>query len=271
MLDEFSLHDKKALVTGGGRGIGKAIALVLAEAGADVAVAARTESQIQETAQEIRDLGRSSLAIQADVSGSKQVDDMAARAIEGLGRIDILVNAAGVSKGGPVVPLPDPPSSKIRWDFKVGMSDETWHEVIQTTLSSAFYCCRAIAPQMLERRQGKIINISSNNDIMAYPYGAAYYSSKAALKMLTKVLASEWARYNINVNGIGPGWFITDMTRAGFDDPEIYERRVGQVPLKRLTDLRDLGLLATYLASPASDWMTGQIIYLDGGESAVHN
>ena len=269
MLKEFSLEGSTALVTGGGRGIGKAIALVMA--GADVAIAARTLSQVEETTEEIRSLGRRSLSIQADVSDSRQVDEMVARTTEGLGRIDILVNVAGISRGGPVVPLPDPPSSKSRWDLRVGMSDETWHLVIESTLSSAFYCCRAIAPQMLERRRGKVINISSVNDILAYPYGAAYNSSKAALKMLTKVLAGEWASYNINVNGIGPGWFNTEMTRAGFEDPEIHAQRVGQVPMGRLTDLRDLGLLAVYLASPASDWMTGQMLYLDGGESALHN
>ena len=123
---------------------------------------------------------------------------------------------------------------------------------------------------MLERRSGKIINVSSMTGILAEAYYTAYDSSKAALNMLTKCLALEWGRFNINVNGIGPGWFMTEMTRPGFIDQAVHEARVKGVPLQRLTDARDVGLLAVYLASPASDWMTGQVIYLDGGQSAIH-
>ena len=124
---------------------------------------------------------------------------------------------------------------------------------------------------MLERRYGKIINIASTNAVMAYPYGAPYQTSKAGLKMFTKVLAMEWAAFNITVNAILPGWFVTEMTRSGFDNPEVHHHRVEGLPMKRLTSNRDLGLLALYLASPASDWMTGQAIALDGGETALYN
>jgi NAD(P)-dependent dehydrogenase (short-subunit alcohol dehydrogenase family) len=133
------------------------------------------------------------------------------------------------------------------------------------------YVCRAVAPQMLERRSGKIINIASTNSILAYPNGSAYQVSKAGMKMLTKVLAGEWGRYNINVNAIGPGWFMTEMTEDSLNVPGNYQDAVSNIPLGRLTNLRDLGLLAVYLASPASDWMTGQIIYLDGGETALYS
>ena len=196
MIKEFGLEGSTALVTGGGRGIGRAIALVLAEAGADVAVASRTLAQLEETAGEIRDLGRRSVAIQADVADSAQVDEMVARATEALGRIDILVNNAGIGKGGPVAPLPDPPPGAPAHETPTGMSDETWRSVLETNLSSAFYACRAVAPQMLERRKGKIINVASTNAVLAYPYGAPYQSSKAAMKSLTRVLAGEWAPYN---------------------------------------------------------------------------
>ena len=264
MLNEFSLEGKTALVTGGGRGIGKAIALVMAEAGADIAIAARTFSQLEETAHEIRALGRRATPIQVDVSDSKQVDIMVEQATDELGQIDILINNAGIGRGGAVVPLPDGAS-------EVRMSDETWREVIDTNLNSTFYCCRAVAPQMIARREGKVINVASTNAVIAYPEGAPYQSSKAVVKMLTKVLAGEWAPYNVKVNGIGPGWFITDMTKALFEDPDFYDRTLADTPLGRLTDLRDLGLLAVYLASPASDWMTGQMLYLDGGETAIFN
>ena len=271
MLREFSLEGKTALITGGGRGIGKAMALVMAEAGADVAVAARTLKEVEQAADEVRGLGKRSLAIQADISDSKQVDEMVAKATEALGRIDILVHNAGRGGGGPVAPLPNPPEGEVSWDHKVGMSDETWHEVMDTNLSSTFYCCRAVAPQMMERRQGKIITVSSTSAILARAYSSVYNTSKAGMNMLTKILALEWAPYNITVNGIAPGWFLTEMSRVGFEDPVIHENRLAEIPLGRLTELRDLGLLAVYLASSAGDWMTGQVLYLDGGGSAHIN
>ena len=267
-LKQFSLEGKTVLVTGGGRGIGKAIALTMAQAGADVAVAARTHKEIEETAKEIQGVGRRSLAIKTDVSNSTQVDEMVSKASESLGRVDILVNNAGVGELAPVAHLPTPLDR--REIFAEETSDEMWRRVIEVNLTSAFYCCRAVAPQMLKRRSGKVINVSSTDSIMAYPGGAAYNASKAAMNALTRTLAVEWAPYNINVNGIGPGWFITDMTREGFEDPEIRKYRLSDVPLGRLTDVQDLGSLAVYLASPAADWMTGQIIYLDGGESSSH-
>jgi 2-deoxy-D-gluconate 3-dehydrogenase len=277
MLKEFSLEGKTALVTGGSSGIGEAIALVFAEAGADVAVAARTMKNVEAVAEKVRELGQRGVAIQCDVSDSEQVDAMVDKATRELGRIDILVNNAGTGTGGPVAPLPDPPSSRFSAHYNnpaehaVGLSNEDWDKVLNTNLSSVFYTCRAVGPQMMAAKQGKVINIASTNAIMAYPYGAPYQTSKAGMKMLTKVLSVEWGAYNINVNCILPGWYVTEMTRKGFDIPEIRQSRIDGLPLGRLTDTRDLGLLAVYLASPASDWMTGQAIALDGGETAMVN
>ena len=254
MLKEFSLSGSTALVTGGGRGIGRAIALTLAEAGADVAVSARTLSQVEQVAEEIRALNRRSLALQADVTDMLSVDQMVAHTTDQLGRIDILVNNAGM--GGS-------PSSVASF------SNDTWQRTIETNLTGPFYCCRAVASQMLERRSGRIINISSNYGTIAAVDGAAYNSSKAALNMLTKVLALEWAPYNVGVNAIGPGWFETGMTKTSLETPEQRAEVESIIPMKRLTSLRDLGLLAVYLASPASNWMTGQLIYMDGGETAA--
>ena len=271
MLSEYSLEGKAALVTGGGRGIGKAIALVLAEAGADVAVASRTLDEVEQVAAEVRALGRKSAALQVDVSDSAQVDRAVARATDTLGKIDILVNNAGISYGAvPLVPMEKQPDEMIIGDLKAGLTDDQWTRLHGINLNSAFYCCRAVGGQMLERRSGKIINVSSINGILADPYYTAYHSSKAALNMFTKCLALEWARFNINVNGIGPGWFITSMSRRGLMSQEFYEASIKGIPLRRLTDTRDVGLLAVYLASPASDWMTGQVIHLDGGQSASH-
>ncbi len=253
MLKEFSLSGKTALVTGGGRGIGRAIALTLAEAGADVAVAARTLSQVEQVANEIRALNRHSLALQVDVTDSLRVDEMVTHTTTELGRIDILVNNAGISGKSSLA----------------SFSNDAWHRIIETNLSGPFYCCRAVASQMLERRFGRIINVSSISATVATMGGAAYNSSKAALNMLTKVLALEWAPYNVGVNAIGPGWFETEMSKASLETTEQRARVENIIPMGRLTSLRDLGLLAVYLASPASNWMTGQVIYLDGGETAA--
>jgi NAD(P)-dependent dehydrogenase (short-subunit alcohol dehydrogenase family) len=253
MLEEFSLNGSTALITGGGRGIGRAIALTLAEAGADVAIAARTLSQVEQVAEEVRALNRHSLALQADVTDPLSVAEMVTYTNNELGRIDILVNNAGI------------------WGTSslASFNDDAWHRIIETNLNGPFYCCRAVAPQMLECRSGRVINISSNYATMAAVNGAAYNSSKAALNMLTKVLALEWAPYNVGVNAIGPGWFETEMSKASLETPEQRAEVESIIPMGRLTSLRELGLLAVYLASPASNWMTGQVIYLDGGETAA--
>ena len=253
MLKEFSLSGSTALVTGGGRGIGRTIALTLAEAGADVAIAARTLSQVEEVASEIRALNRRSLALKTDVTDSLSVNEMVSYTTDQLGKIDILVNVAGISGSASLD----------------SFSDEAWSRIIETNLSGPFYCCRAVAGQMLEDRSGRIINVSSTSGAKATAGGSAYNASKAGLNMLTKVLAAEFAPYNVCVNGIGPGWFETDMTRSFLETPEQRTQVESIIPMGRLTSLRDLGLLAVYLASSASSWMTGQVIYLDGGETAV--
>ena len=187
-----------------------------------------------------------------------------------MGRIDILVNNAGLGLGGAVVvPLPGPTDSELGLNTERVITPEIWDQLISTNLNSAFYCCRAVGPQMLDRRSGKVINILSSNAARAYPFTGPYNASKAGLRMFTKVLALEWAPYNVNVNAIGPGAFRTEMTRKRHDDPEAKAKIIKMLPLGRLTDVRDNGLLAVYLASPASDWVTGQAIYLDGGETAM--
>ncbi len=273
MLKEFTLEGKTALITGGGTGIGKGIALVFAEAGADVAIASRNMNNLKPAAEEIQKRhGRRVVTIQTDVTDSAQADAMVAKATDELGRVDILINNAGYEVIGVTVPLPGPSLPDfIVGESKVRMSDENWHKIVNTNLSGPFYTCRAVAPQMMERRNGKIINIASNNSVLAEPYGAPYASSKAALKMLTRVLANEWGPYNVNVNCIAPGTFITEMMPKDYQDPEKHQEMVEGIPLKRLTDIRDLGLLALYLACPASDWMTGQFMNLDGGEMAIYN
>lgn len=270
MLDELQLAGRVALVTGGGRGIGREIALTLAEAGADVAVAARTASQVETVAEEIRALGRRSVAVPTDVAVSSDIDAMVATAGRELGPIDILVNNAGAHIGVPLVPIPGrplgPPRVSRTADHR--FTDAEWDAVFATNVSAVMYGCRAVAPGTLERGYGKIINISSNNAHQAFEYEAAYNPSKAAVNMLTRVLALEWAPHGIRVNAIGPGEFVTAMNDMGGDDPAERARMTARIPMGVPGRLRDLGLLAVYLASPASDYMTGQILYLDGGQTA---
>ena len=270
MLPELSLAGRTAIVTGAGRGIGRAISLVLAEAGADVVVTARTTSEIESVAEELRSLGTKPLAIAADVAQSSSVNAMVEETLRQYGKVDILVNNAGQILRAPVVPFPDvtykPP--RVTRETNVPTSDDEWQTVMDANLNGVFYCCRAVAPHMLEQRYGKIINISSNNGVQAFTMMSAYNASKAAAHMLTRVLALEWADYNICVNAIGPGDYNTAMTAPTWIDPVERQRHLDGIPMHRESDMRELGVLAVYLASRASDYMTGQIIYLDGGQTA---
>ena len=269
MLPELSLEGRSAIVTGSGRGIGRAIALGLAKAGADVAVAARTESQIEATASDIRALGRQAIAIRTDVTSSADVDALVERALSQFGKVDIMVNNAGQIRMGPIVPFPDvtlkPPA--VSRESTSRTTDEEWLGLLDADLNSVFYGCRAVGPHMIERGYGKIINISSIAGKQAFPLYGAYCVSKTGIDMLTRVLALEWADYNVCVNALAPGWYHTDLNPI-WDSPEIMDPILEAVPFRRRGDLEELGTLAAYLASPASDYMTGQIVYIDGGSTA---
>ena len=268
---EYNLEGKVAIVTGGGRGIGKAISLVLAEAGADLVVAARTVEQIEGTAKEIRELGQHALAISTDVTKADEVERMVKKTISEFGKIDILVNDAGTGYAKQLVPLPGIKLSGwegVR-DPNTPISEDEWHLIMNTNLTSIFLCSRAVGSYMIEQRRGKVINISSVNAEMGLPYYISYNTSKAAVNMFTRCLALEWAPFNINVNAIGPGDFPTPLTARAHNDPQLREQMLRCIPMGRVGDVRDLGLLAVYLASDASNYMTGQTLYLDGGELAL--
>ena len=270
MFKEYSLEGKVALVTGAGRGIGKAIALTFAEAGAEVAVAARTVEQIERTASEIRQLGQKALAIPADVTKREQVNRAVEQTLSHFGRIDILVNNAGTAVLKPVVFVPG--MKFTGWQVADGwdtpLSEEEWHLVLDTNLTSAFLFAQAVGPHMLKRRKGKVINISSNSADLAPPYFSAYCVSKAGLSMFTRCLATEWAPYNVCVNAIGPGDIRTELTEPVLADPEMKKFMLEAIPLGRLGETREVALLAVYLASDASDYVTGQTFYIDGGQLA---
>jgi len=268
---EFGIEDSVAVVTGAGRGIGKAISLVLAEGGADVVVASRTVSEIEETASEVRTLGRRAIAVKTDVTKSEQVENLIKRTVEEFGKVDILVNNAGVSHPKQLVAVPGVkfPGWKRVKDPDHSLSDEEWMLTMDSNVNSIFYGTRAVGPYMLKQRSGKIINISSNSAVVGVGCFVPYNTSKAAVCMLTRCLAIEWAPFNINVNAIGPGDFYTKLAADKYEKPELKADMLSQIPMGHTGDLRDLGLLALYLASPASNYMTGQTIFLDGGSSAL--
>lgn len=270
VIPELSLDGKTAVVTGAGRGIGETIALVLAEAGADVVVSSRTLSEVEETADRIKAMGRQALAIRTDVTSSEEVDAMVAKALETFGKIDIQVNNAGQIIKLPMVPYPDEilKPQQVNRVADTPLTDEEWQRIIDVNLTGVFYCCRAVGPHMLERRYGKLINVSSVYGSVADPLVSAYNASKAGVSMLTRVLALEWAKYGVCVNAIGPGSYRTPMNYSRWDDPEVRKQMESVIPMGRGGNLRDLGILAVYLASSATDYMTGQIVYIDGGRTA---
>ncbi len=273
ILNEYGLQDKVAIVTGAGRGIGKGIALTLAEAGADLVLAARTREQLESTAIEVREHGRKALVVPTDVLKKKQIEDTVEKALAEFGKIDILVNNAGIPVLKPVAFVTgmklDGWQTADSWDTP--LTEEEWHLVLNTNLTSAFLFTQAVGPHMLGRQRGKIINISSNSAELAPPYFSAYCVSKAGLSMFTRCLATEWAPYNICVNAIGPGSVHTELSAPVLDDPERRKDILGRVPLGRLGEIREIGLMVVYLASEASSWVTGQTFYIDGGQLSRGN
>jgi len=273
MFKEFSLEGKVAIVTGAGRGIGKGIALTLAEAGADIVAVARTSAEINKLADEVHQLGQKCLPIPTDVTKLNEVQRMVKGTIDKFGKIDVLVNNAGSAKASkPLIPLPDlrlPANIDIP-GFYTPWSLEEWREIMTIDLDAVFLCTQAVGYHMIKQKNGSIINISAS-----WAYGGSgselnvpYCTAKAAVVRFTEALAREWAKYNVNINSIGPGLVQTELAQKMiFDNEEIKKRYLKRIPLRKFGTPREIGLLALYLASSASSWMTGQVIYINGGET----
>ncbi|MBA7615175.1 3-oxoacyl-[acyl-carrier-protein] reductase FabG [subsurface metagenome] len=266
-MDKYSVDGKVAIVTGSGRGIGKAIALTLAEAGADTILVARTKEQIDATAEEIRKMGRKVLSLPTDVTEQDQVRKVVDETVAHFGRIDILCNNAGIYMNKPIINVP---GEKLRGQagYEAGeevLTLEDWHKVIKTNLTSAFLFAQAVGPHMMKQKKGKVINTSSTAADEGLPGLAAYSASKAGLSTFTRCLASEWGPFNINVNAVAPGMIRTDMIAHHLKDAKRREAILGIIPLGRVAEPRDVALLVLFLASEASDYITGQILTVDGG------
>src|SRR3984893_5780335 len=249
----FSLEGRTAFVTGASRGIGRAIALALAGAGAGVACAARALDQVKAAVAEIETAGGRGRALQMDVTSGEQIMASVKEAEGALGPIDILVNNAGITL--------DKPSLEV--------TDEEWDDVLATNLTSMFRCARAVAPGMIARGRGKIINLGSMYGVLGVPRYAVYCASKAAVGGLTRSLAAEWSRHGIQLNCLAPGYMNTDIPRAAMADPKTRERFLSKIPARRIGEPEEAAALAVYMASPASDFMTGQTVYLDGGQTTA--
>ena len=247
------LKDKVALVTGASRGIGQAIALAFAKEGANVALnCSISVTEAEEVAQEIGRLGRRAMVVQADVADKAAVDEMVKKVVADFGRIDILVNNAGMSVVGASAEL----------------EEERWRRGIDVMLTGVFFCSQAAGKEMIKRKYGKIINIASINGIGAFPERVSYGSAKAGVIQLTRTLGCEWAKYNINVNAIAPGFIkthlVTDLLAKGvYDERELAHR----TPAGRLGECEEVADAVVFLASEESKFIVGQTIVVDGGWS----
>jgi 2-deoxy-D-gluconate 3-dehydrogenase len=253
-LPDFSLAGKVALVTGSRRGIGKTIALALAEAGADVALCdlILEDGQLQSVTRQIRDVGRRSLFARTDTSRKKDVDDLVEKVIGELGRIDILVNNAGILINSALL----------------DMSEEDWDRTLNINLKGYFLCSQAAGRRMVEQKGGTIINLASQFAFRVTAGIGAYSISKAGVAMLTRVLAQELGKFGIRANAIAPGMVKTEINRGRRSNPDELKRIESAIPLGRIAEPEDLVGAALFLASDASHYITGHTLLVDGGRSA---
>jgi 2-deoxy-D-gluconate 3-dehydrogenase len=250
----FDLTGKKAFVTGASRGIGQAIATALAEAGADVALVARSEDGLAATAAKVRAAGREAVIIPADVTSQQEVADAVAAAIGRLGHVDIVVNNAGGSNF--TVPF-------------LSLRLPGWDKLMRLNLDSAMYVCHAVGGHLVERGEGSVINVASVAGLVGSPFLSPYGAAKAGLISLTKSLAVEWAAHGVRVNALCPGWTATDLNRNLWEDEAASRATLASVPMQRWGRAEEMTGPALFLASAASSYLTGQVLVVDGGQTAL--
>lgn len=249
----FDLTGRVAVVTGGSGALGEAAALGLAAYGADVVLTARKVETLQEAAAKVRGTGRKVTTISCDVQDPESVATMVRHTLEEFGKIDILVTSAGIANRYPAEDYP---------------IDE-WQHVMDVNVRGTFLACQAVGKQMIAQGGGRIVTVSSIRGLLGHPGGySAYGTSKGAVHLLTRQLATEWAKHKINVNAIAPCIFWTPLTQQVLNDPELYKVFMSRIPWGRAAEPRDFMGAVTYLASDAAEFVTGQILYIDGGSSA---
>ena len=248
-MDLFDLTGKVAMVTGSTRGLGETSAKALAKAGADIAVCGRNPQDLERVSAEIQTMGRKSQGFELDVLSKEKVKKAVAQILNHFGRVDILVNNAGTNYRVPVLEYPE----------------EQWDLIINTNLKGYFLVAQAVVPQMIEQGYGKVINMSSILGKVGLANQLAYASSKGGVDQMTKVMALEWAKQGVRVNAIGPTYFETDMVKQIRNDPERFNFINERSPMGRWGYLPELEGTVIFLAAPASDFITGQTIYVDGG------
>ena len=256
VFDKFRLTGKRALVTGGSRGLGKAMAVALAEAGADLVLVGREEASLKSAVAELSPLGRRVDYLVADVGVPAEAERMCGEALKRFAAIDVLIN----NVGGRRINIPT---------TELPLAD--WQRILDLNLTSSFLCCKLIGGEMVKRRSGSVINIASISGMIVNRgiHGRSYETSKAALCAFTKTLAVDLAPHNVRVNAIAPGGFLTDPNRRWFREmPELKATFESMVPMGRLGEPWEIGPLALYLASDASSYMTGSVVVLDGGYTA---
>ena len=252
ILASFQLHGRTALVTGSSGGIGFALARALGQAGAHVVLNGRNTNKLQQAAATLQAEGLSISTCAFDVTNANEVHT-AIDALEAQRAIDILVNNAGMQIRGPL------------HEFV----DDDWHTLMKTNLDSVYFVSKAVAQKMIPRRQGKIINICSVQSELGRPGIAPYTASKGAVKMLTKGMAIDWGQFGLNVNGLGPGYFKTELTEKLVNDEAFTAWLVDRTPSRRWGEVEELGGAAVFLASEASRFMNGHVLYVDGGVTAT--
>jgi len=248
----FDLNGKTAFVTGASRGIGRGVATALAQAGAGVALIGRDTAALDETVKAVQARGRRALALKTDVTSAASIDDAVAQTIKAFGKIDILVCNAGVQRLKPFL----------------DMKPEDWRSLISTNLEGAIMTLQAVGKGMVTQKSGSIITMSSIYSFVGAPWNSIYCMTKGGLAQLSKALAVEWARYNVRVNAICPGWIETDLTKPYMQDQKSVEAGLRQIPLRRFGKPEDIGPMAVYLASDEASFVTGQSYVIDGGQIA---
>ncbi|MDQ3013122.1 MAG: 3-oxoacyl-ACP reductase FabG [Acidobacteriota bacterium] len=253
VFDLFNLKGRRALITGGNKGLGRVMSEALAEAGADVAIASRTLSDCQQAATEIAAAtGRTAMAFQADVTSAADIERLKAEIETSFGPIDILINNAGINIRGAIQDL----------------NESDWDAVMAANVKGPFLCSKAFGVGMAERGWGRVINLGSIMSVISLAGRSPYAASKAAIIGLTKTLALEWAAQGVTVNAICPGPFATEMNRQLLNDPAKYKDFVSRIPMGRWGDLHEIAGAAVFLASDAAAFVTGSSLFVDGGWTA---